>query len=93
MDTKTVGDVYLAAAMISYNVVLADIDRTDRRRQRFNFKNDREIDVFLLDDNTVLTQSVDLDKLEAMFTCNRLMLPPIYPDCVKKLKSALYAEE
>lgn len=93
MNTKPVGDMYLAAALVAYNIVLQDIDRNDKKRQRFIFELDGTKQIFILEDGKVDEKEVDLDQFETLFTCNRIMLPPIYPDCIKKIKSALYADE
>lgn len=90
---KSVGDMYLAAAFLSYGVSLIRIEKKEPRRQKFIFSGCPNR-VFVKEGGMVKTlEAVSLDELETLFIGETLMLPPSYPDSVRRMKASIHSGE
>lgn len=90
---KSVGDMYLAAAMLAYGAALKRVDRDDPRRQKFIFGQTVLPSIIISSDDVIVSPfcQATLDDLETYFVGRRLWLPPSYPDSVRNIKSAIHA--
>ena len=92
-EEKVIGDMYLAAAFLSYNISLASINRTVPRRQKFTFIKDCPLTIFTLHSGVVLAvQNATLDDIETNFASETLLFPPNYPDAVKRIKATIHSD-
>ena len=93
MSKKQIGDMYLAAALLSYGADLQDVDRTDPRRQKFEFTG-QVPNVVIIDSShaTSVLPEVSIREFETLFISKKLMFPPSYPDAIRRIKSAIYSE-
>lgn len=91
MKEKSIGDIYLAAAFLSYDIPLVKIDRSDFHRQKFFFCGiPRRI--FIIEDGIVMImENPTLDDIEDKFIAKTLMFPPSFPDAVRRIKSSLHS--
>ena len=85
-----VKDLYLAAALLSYGLEMSDIDRTDRRKQFFMFR-DCKIPVFRNKAGIVGTEEANIDEITILFLSKSLYLPPTYPEAVKNIKAIIHS--
>jgi hypothetical protein len=90
-NRKCIGDMYLAAAFLAYDVELVDIDRENPRRQRFIFSG-CPASIVTTDGATVSTVvNPTMSDVERGFVSKTLWFPPSYPDCVRRVKAAIHA--
>ena len=86
------GDMYFAAAILSYGGTLVEVDKSDRRRQKFIFSNEIS-EAFILDSGIpVRLETPTFKELEMCFIAKRLMFPPTYTDCLRSIKSSIHSE-
>lgn len=79
-EEKIIGDMYLAAAFLSYGIPLSDVDRSIPRRQKFTFTKDCPLTIYTVHSGVVLAvQNATLDELETNFVSETLLFPPNYP--------------
>jgi len=92
-NTKSVGDMYLAAALLSYGASLKKVDRSDPKRQKFVFKQVVLPSIIIANDDVVVKEfpNPTLDDVETYYIARRLWLPPSYSDSVRNIKSAIHA--
>ena len=90
---KPVNDMYLVAALLSYDVELASIDKENPKRQVFYFI-DSPIKVWKLLNNNMVTkvEFVDLDQVEILFRSKKLMFLPDYHNFIRDTKSMIHAK-
>jgi hypothetical protein len=93
-EEKFIGDMYLAAAFLSYNIPLTSVDRTVPRRQKFIFTKTQSLTIFTLHSGVILSiQDASLEDIETNFVSDTLMFPPSYPDAVRRIKSAIHSDD
>lgn len=91
MDEIEIGDMYLAAAFLSYDVSLDRIKKEQPRRQKFIFSGIPER-IFILDEGIVVAiEHPSLETLETKFIAKTLMFPPSYPDSVRRIKASIHS--
>jgi hypothetical protein len=90
---KSVGDMYLAAAFLSYGAALNRVDRKDEKRQKFIFSQATLPSIIISDDDIQVKTfcQATLEDVETFFISKRLWLPPSYPDAVRGIKSAIHS--
>jgi hypothetical protein len=88
---ECIGDMYLAAAILSYGAELVEVDKADRKRQKFFFS--QEVDhVYVLDNGVpVRVESPKIKEIEIMYFSKRLLFLPNYPDCLRSIKSSIHS--
>ena len=93
MVEKEVGDMYLAAAMLSYGADLMRVDRSDQRRQKFVFRETMLPSIIISSDDVMVVPFLQarLEDIETYFIGKRLWFPPSYPDCIRNIKSAIHS--
>lgn len=92
-EEKTIGDMYLAAAFLSYGIQLDSIDRTIPRRQKFIFAKDCPLTIYTVHSGVVLAvHNATLNDLETNFASETLLFPPNYPDAIKRIKATIHSE-
>lgn len=88
-----IGDMYLAAAFLSYGISLSDVDRSIPRRQKFTFSKDCPLVIYTVHSGVVLAvQNATLKDLETNFVSETLLFPPNYPDAIKRIKASIHSE-
>jgi hypothetical protein len=92
-EEKCIGDMYLAAAFLSYNICLSSIDRAVPRRQKFTFVRTEPLKIYTLHSGVVLAvQNATLDDIETNFASETLLFPPSYPDAIRRIKSTIHSD-
>jgi hypothetical protein len=92
-EEKIIGDMYLAAAFLSYNIPLVSINRSVPRRQKFTFIRTEPLTIFTLHSGVVLAiRDATLDDVETNFASETLLFPPNYPDAVKRIKATIHSD-
>lgn len=90
---EQIGDMYLAAALLSYGASLSQVDKSNLRRQKFFFE-DVIKEIYVMDGSLPLrVVSPSIKSVEMYFVSKRLMFPPTYPDCLRSIKSSIHSEE
>jgi hypothetical protein len=93
-EEKFIGDMYLAAAFLAYDIPLTSVDRTLPRRQKFVFSKDCPLTIYTIHSGMVLTlRDATLDDIETNYVSETLMFPPSYPNAVRRIKSAIHSDE
>jgi len=87
---KKIEDIYFASALLSYGAELKTIDRSDTKHQKFLFAEE-DLSVFIIDNGVFRKDILSLDAVEALHISNKLLYPPTYPDCIRKIKSIIYS--
>ena len=89
-----IGDLYLAAAFLAYDVPLISIDRSIPRKQKFTFCKTSKLVVFILHGKIPITiQDATLSDIETNFASDTLLFPPKYVDAVRKIKSLIHSND
>ena len=89
---KPIGDMYLAAALVSYGGTLVRIDKADNRHQKFVFEDNTVSEIWVESGNLHLRVVTPLIKdIETYFFAKRLIFPPSYPDTIRSIKSAIHS--
>lgn len=90
---KQIGDMYLAAALVSYGGMLLRMDKSDRKHQKFVFEDNTVSEVWVESGNIHLRViAPNIEGIENYFFSKRLVYPPSYPDAIRSLKSALHTD-
>lgn len=90
-EEKPIGDMYLAAAFLSYDIPLIRIERKDARRQKFIFSGSPRR-VFIEEGGVVmLLENPTLEEIETKFIAKTLMFPPSYPDSIRRIKASIHS--
>jgi len=85
------GDMYFAAALLSYGAELLQVDKSNIRRQKFLF-SDGLASVYILDNGVpVEVHNPKIKDVEMYFVAKRLMFPPQYTDCLRSIKSSIHS--
>jgi hypothetical protein len=89
-------DMYLVAALLSYGAEFTSIDRSDSRRQVFDFQ-DKPIAVYKFIEDCMVTkvEFIELSQVEILFQSGKLMFMPDYPNKIRNVKNIImnYANE
>jgi hypothetical protein len=84
-------DMYLAATLLSYGAKLEEIDRSDPRRQQFDFSGETVKEIWVLAGHSILRiENPTFEKINTEYVGGTLVFPPTFVDCVKKVKSAIH---
>jgi hypothetical protein len=90
---ENIGDMYLAAALLSYGCELLDVDKTNVRRQKFLFNDNVEY-VYIIDNGVpVQIHSPKIKDIEMYYFSKKLVFPPQYPDCLRSIKSSIHSND
>lgn len=94
MKTKSITDMYLVAAFLSYGADLLEVDKENPKKQAFIFE-DKAINVWKLNEFGLVSrvEFVDLGQVELLFRSEKLMFPPNYCSSVRSIKSMIHAKE
>ena len=93
-EEKYIGDMYLAAAFLAYNIPLTSVDRSIPRKQKFIFTKDCPLIIYTLHSNQILTiQNATLYDLETNYVSEKLVFPPSYPNAIRRIKSAIHSDD
>jgi hypothetical protein len=91
LEEKPIGDMYLAAAFLSYDIPLIRIERKDARRQKFIFCGTPRR-VFTEESGVVMMlENPTLEEIETRFIAKTLMFPPSYPDSIRRIKASIHS--
>lgn len=87
-------DMYLAAILMSYDCPIIGVDKSDTKRQYFQF-NQLPAQVYTSNaDGTPILMRVDsFEDLKALFLSKKLFLLPSFVDCLRSVKSYIYSSE
>lgn len=92
MDEFETSDMYLAAALLSYGAEIAEIDKTNRNRQRITFRGEiSKILVYTDNGFYLVIEKPIFAEVKSKYGNNKLFFPPSYPDAVRKIKSAIHS--
>ncbi|MFA6982214.1 MAG: hypothetical protein WC243_04320 [Patescibacteria group bacterium] len=86
-------DLHLAAILVSYGSQIVSVDKKDPKRQHFHFDK-LPLYVYICDNaNEPMPERVnDLAEIKSYFISKKLFFPPNFLDCLRSVKSALFAE-
>jgi len=91
-EEKQIGDMYLAAALVSYGSTLIRIDKGDRKHQKFVFEDNTVSEIWVESGHIhlrVVTPAIK--EIENYFFSKKLVYPPSYPDTIRSIKSAIHS--
>ena len=86
MIEKEFTDMYLIAALLAYGFENVHSDRKNPNRQKFSFKDNKQLVFTKSLDGEVHKDYYDLDGTRQAFSNNMLLLPGSYPSILKTLK-------
>ena len=87
---EEISELYLAATLLAYGATLEDIDRTNLRRQKFIFSGGIK-EIWVLAGHSILRiENPDFETIKTRFAGGTLVFPPMFIDCVRKLKSVIH---
>jgi hypothetical protein len=91
VDMDSTNDMYFAATLLAYGAELLEIDRTNPRRQRFQFGGEIE-QIFVKDTSKVVLriESPTFDDVKTRFAGRTLLFPPSYVDAVRRIKAVIH---
>jgi hypothetical protein len=90
-EIKPISDMYLAAALLAYGAEIVGIDRSDPKRQQFEFVGCINV-IYVLDQNNVVKMvNPSIEDIEIKFYSKSLVFPPNYPNALRDIKSAIHA--
>ena len=91
-EEKQIGDMYLAAALVSYGSTLIRIDKGDRKHQKFVFEDNTVSEIWVESGHIHLRVVTPVIKeIENYFFSKKLVFPPSYPDTIRSIKSAIHS--
>lgn len=90
-EEKSISDMYLAAAFLSYGARLVRIDKSDLRRQKFCFSGQISRIFVIEEDEVKQVKTPTLGDVEMAFINKTLMFPHNYPGSIGAIKSAIHA--
>jgi len=90
-EEKVIGDMYLAAAFLAYELPLVRIEKSEPRRQKFIFSGGCRR-IFVQESGVVMMhENPTLEDIETKFIAKTLMFPPSYPDAIRRIKSSIHS--
>jgi hypothetical protein len=93
MNEKEIGDMYLAAALVSYGANMLRIDKKDMKHQKFIFEDNTVSEIWVMS-GTIHLRVVNplIDEIKNYFTSKKLIYPPSYPDTIRSIKSEIHSK-
>ena len=84
-------DMYLAATLLAYGAELVKIDRSDPRRQKFQFGGNID-QIFVLSTAKVVIriENPSFSDVKTKFAGRTLLFPPSYVDSVRRIKAVIH---
>ena len=90
-NMDSISDMYMAAMLLSYGADLIEVDRSDRRRQKFKFGGQiPQILVFTTDKIVLRIENPTFDDILTYFVGEKLMFPPSFVDSVRRIKALIH---
>ena len=84
-------DMYLAATLLAYGAELVNIDRSDPRRQRFQFGGEiKQIFIASTAKVVVRIENPSFDDVKTKYAGRTLLFPPSYVDSVRRIKAVIH---
>jgi len=91
-EERQIGDMYLAAALVSYGAEMVKIDKADKKHQKFVFADNTVSEIWVESGNLHLrVVNPDIKAIENYFFSKKLVYPPSYPDTIRSIKSAIHS--
>ena len=91
MNKKYIGDLFLAAAYLSYGAELDSIDKTNPDRQKFVFTKPPK-EIYCMEGITpVRIVDPTFELIEMKYVSNSLMFPPGFISAIRRAKDAIYS--
>jgi len=87
----SISNMYMAAALLAYGADLEEIDKTDKRRQKFRFGGNVS-QVFIQDSELVILriENPTFDDIWTYFVGEKLVFPPSFVDSIRRIKAAIH---
>jgi 6-phosphogluconate dehydrogenase len=91
-EERSVGDMYFAAALVSYGATMVRIDKSDKKHQKFVFEDNTVSEIWVEAGNLHLRiVNPIIKEIEKQFFSKKLVYPPSYPDTIRSIKSAIHS--
>ena len=87
---RAISDLYLISALIAYGLQPQRIDRTNLRRQKFIFDDDKPINVFVACDGEHSWKQLTVSEVETYFISSNLYLPGDYPKVLQDVRANIH---
>ena len=92
--SKTINDLYLIAALISYGFEPEHVDDTNRDQQKYLFSVRETQKVYTLQpDGRSRWDMLDVKAVDRAYSANKLLFPPNYPEVLRKVKYAIVSKK
>ncbi|PNX52369.1 MAG: hypothetical protein BV458_09940 [Thermoplasmata archaeon M9B2D] len=87
----SISDMYMAAMLLSYGADLLEVDRSDRRRQKFKFGGQIP-QIFVRSSEKVVLriENPSFDDIMTYFVGEKLLFPPSFVDSVRRIKALIH---
>jgi len=89
-NNRAISDLYLISALVSYGLRPLRVDRTNPRRQKFIFDNDKEISVYVFSDDVLMPKSMVVEEIETYFLSDRLYFPGNYTKTLREIRANIH---
>ena len=87
----SINELYLAATLLAYGAKLEDIDKTDKKRQKFIFSEDPIEEIWVQSGHSILRiENPNIETIKTKFIAGVLVFPPNFVDAIRKVKSAIH---
>lgn len=89
-QNRAISDLYLISALVSYGLRPLRVDRTNPRRQKFIFDNDKDIEVYVMSDDILIPKSINVAEIETYFLSDKLYFPGNYPKTLREIRANIH---
>jgi hypothetical protein len=91
MEKRYIGDLMLAAALLSYGAAYEGLDKSNPNRQKFIFTSPPK-EIYCMEGiMPVRIENPTFDTFETKYVSNVLWFPPNYVGAVRRAKDAIYS--
>lgn len=86
--------MYLAAVLVSYECPIVGVDKSDPKRQYFQFDQiPAQVYTSSAEGTPIVTSVATFEDLKSLFLSKKLFLLPSFVDCLRAVKSYIYSAE
>ena len=89
-ENRAISDLYLISALVSYGLRPQRVDRTNPRRQKFIFDNEKETEVYVFSDGVLHPKTLTVEVIETYFLSDKLYFPGNYPKTLREIRANIH---
>lgn len=89
-QNRAISDLYLISALVAYGLRPLRVDRTNPKRQKFIFDNEKLVDTFVFSDGTLRPLALTVEEIETYFLSDKLFFPGNYPKTLREIRANIH---